>query len=66
MKTDWFHFSYSHFTVIYRQHGDLIEAFKILNDFTNVQMGAAFTLNTTQFTMEVIPSSLLKADVTYN
>ena len=33
-----------------RQRGDLIEAFKILNDFTNVQMGAAFTLNTTQFT----------------
>ena len=29
-----------------RQCGDLIEAFKILNDFTNVQMGTAFTLNT--------------------
>ena len=34
----------------HRQRGDLIEAFKILNDFTNVQMGTAFTLNTTQFT----------------
>ena len=33
-----------------RQRGDLIEAFKILNDFTNVQMGTAFTLNTIQFT----------------
>ena len=33
-----------------RQHGDLIEAFKILNDFKNVQMGTAFTLNITQFT----------------
>ena len=33
-----------------RQRGDLIEAFKILNDFTNVQMGTAFTLNATQFT----------------
>ena len=33
-----------------RQRGDLIEAFKILNDFKNVQMGTAFTLNTTQFT----------------
>ena len=33
-----------------RQRGDLIEAFKILNDFTNIQMGTAFTLNTTQFT----------------
>ena len=33
-----------------RQRGDLIEAFKILNDFTNVQMGTAFNLNTTQFT----------------
>ena len=30
-----------------RQRGDLIEAFKILNDFTNVQMGIAFTLNST-------------------
>ena len=30
-----------------RQPGDLIEAFKILNDFTNVQIGTAFTLNTT-------------------
>ena len=50
MKTDWFLFSYSHFTVVYRQCGDLIEAFKILNDFTNVQMRTAFTLNATQFT----------------
>ena len=33
-----------------RQRGDLIDAFKILNDFTNVQIGTAFTLNTTQFT----------------
>ena len=34
----------------HRQHGELIEAFKILNDFTNVQMGTTFTLNITQFT----------------
>ena len=30
----------------HRQHGDLIEAFKLLNDFTNVQMETVFTLNT--------------------
>ena len=34
----------------HRQRGDLIETFKILNDFTNVQMGTALTLNTTQLT----------------
>ena len=33
-----------------RQRGDLIETFKILNDFTNVQIGTTFTLSTIQLT----------------
>jgi len=33
-----------------RQHGDLIEAFKILNGFINVQIGTNFTLSTIQLT----------------
>ena len=33
-----------------RQRGDLIEAFKILNGFMNVQIGTTFTLSTTQLT----------------
>ena len=33
-----------------RQRGDLIETFEILNDFADVQMGAAFTLKSTQLT----------------
>jgi len=35
-----------------RQHGDLIETFKILNDFTNVQIGTTFTLSTIQLTRD--------------
>jgi len=34
----------------HRQHGELIETFKILNDFTNVQIGTTFTLSTIQLT----------------
>jgi len=33
-----------------RQRRDLIEAFKILNGFMNVQIGTTFTLSTTQLT----------------
>ena len=46
MKTDW---SLQLQSLYYhRQYGDLIKTFKILHNFTNVDLGTAFIFNTGQ------------------